>query len=285
MKLRFSCFDCVFHQLQLLAEGSGKGEADRIRIMRRMLAFLGERLGDATPPQLAEHFFRIAADETGIADPFVREKAKSTEIALAMLPELRRLAAAAPDPFAASVLYAIGGNIIDYGVNPHFDINEAERAIRDVAGMEYDRAAMEELRRRFDRADSMLYMLDNCGEAVIDRLVIERFRGKITIGVRGSAIMNDITRAEVAASGLDFAPVVDTGCGIPGVSLKDCSAEFLRVIGSVDLVIAKGQGNFESLEEDFKRPIFFLFRAKCPTVCSYLGNAGVNSLQIIGRNL
>ena len=229
MKLRFDCFDCVFRQLQLLAVQAGQNDDDRIRIMRRMLGALCEKLGDVTPPQLAERFFGIAADETGIADPFAREKTKSTEIALAMLPELRRLAAAAPDPFAASVLYAIGGNLIDYGVNPDFDIRKAERAIREVAEMEYDRAMMAELHRRLDRAGRVLYILDNCGEAVIDRLVIEPYREKITIGVRGKAIMNDITRAEVVPSGLDFVPVVDTGRAIAGVSLAECSEEFLRL--------------------------------------------------------
>ena len=119
----------------------------------------------------------------------------------------------------------------------------------------------------------------------IDRLVIEPYREKITIGVRGKAIMNDVTRAEVTPSGLDFVPVVDTGRAIAGVSLAECSPEFRRVIDTVDLVIAKGQGNFESLEADYRRPVFFLFRAKCRTICSYLGGAEVNSLQIIGRNL
>ena len=285
MKFRFDCFDCVFRQLRLLAADAGKDDRERTRIMREMLLAFCERLDRATPPQLAEQFFGIAARETGISDPFAEVKAKSTEIGLAMLPELRRLAAAAPDPFAASVLYAIGGNIIDYGVNPDFDISQAEREIRAVVDLPCDRAALAELRRRIDAARSVLYMLDNCGEAVIDRLVIERYREKITLGVRGRAIMNDITRAELAASGLDFVPVVDTGCGIPGVSLENCSRAFLDVIGSVDLVIAKGQGNFESLEADFRRPVFFLFRAKCRTVCAYLGGAAVNSLQIIGRNL
>ena len=285
MKVRFDCFDCIFHQLKLLAVQAGQNDDDRIRIMRRMLGALCERLGDVTPPQLAERFFGIAAEETGIADPFAREKAKSTEIALAMLPELRRLAAAAPDPFAATVLYAIGGNIIDYGVHPDFDIRRAEQAILEVAEMEYDREAMAELHRRLDRAGRVLYILDNCGEAVIDRLVIEPDREKITIGVRGRAIMNDITRAEVAPSGLDFVPVVDTGRAIAGVSLSECSPEFRRVIDNVDLVVAKGQGNFESLEADYRRPVFFLFRAKCRTICSYLGGTEINSLQIIGRNL
>ena len=285
MKLRFDCFDCIFRQLRMLAADSGKTEADRIRIMHELLAAFCERIGNASPPQLAERFFGIAAAEMGVADPYVEVKAKSTEIGLAMLAELRRLAEASADPFATSVLYAIGGNIIDYGVFPDFDISRAEAEVRAVADLPYDREAMAELHRRLDAAKSVLYMLDNCGEAVIDRLVIDRFREKITVGVRGRPIMNDITRAELAASGIEGVPVVDTGRAIAGVSLTESSEEFLRVIDGVDLVVAKGQGNFESLEADYRRPVFFLFRAKCRTICSYLGGAEVNSLQIIGRNL
>ena len=103
--------------------------------------------------------------------------------------------------------------------------------------------------------------------------------------MRGRAILNDVTREDAVASGLDFVPVVDTGDNTPGVSLKTSSSEFVAALRSADLVIAKGQGNFESLAEDFRdRPAFYLLRTKCDVICAQLG-AKLNSIQIIGRNL
>ena len=144
---------------------------------------------------------------------------------------------------------------------------------------------MDELRRRMESAVKIVYILDNCGEAVIDRLLIELFPRKITVAVRGRAILNDVTREDALASGLDFVPIVDTGDNTPGVSLPHCSAEFLATLRSVDLVIAKGQGNFESMGEEFRdRPTFYLLRTKCAVICEQLG-AELNTIQILGRNL
>ncbi|MBP5531442.1 MAG: DUF89 family protein, partial [Lentisphaeria bacterium] len=184
-----------------------------------------------------------------------------------------------------ALLFAIGGNIIDYGVNQDFDIESAERQILQVLDYEYDRESAAELRRRMESADDIVYILDNCCEAVIDRLLIERFPGKITVAVRGRPILNDVTREDASASGLDSVPMIDNGDGAPGVSLRRSSPEFLERLRSADLVIAKGQGNFEAMGDEFTaRPAFYLLRTKCEVICSQLG-AKLNSIQIIGRNL
>ena len=240
----------------------------------------------ASPPELAALYYEYFERKTGISDPFRREKRLSTELALHLLPELRKLVDDAGEGgFDRALLLAIGGNIIDYGVNPDFDIESAERQIFQVLNLDYDRKGAAELRRRMEKAGDIIYILDNCGEAVIDRLLIERFANKITVAVRGRPILNDVTRDDAIASGLDSVPIIDNGDGAPGVSLRRSSPEFLARLRSADLVIAKGQGNFEAMGDDFtERPAFYLLRTKCEVICNQL-NAKLNSIQIIGRNL
>ena len=159
------------------------------------------------------------------------------------------------------------------------------KAIREVLDLPCDNNALADLKQRIEQAGKIVYILDNCGEAVLDRLLLETMKDKVTIAVRGKAIMNDITRREIAASNLADFPLIDTGSNAPGAPLKLVSPEFRRTLESADLVIAKGQGNFESLEEDFiSKPIYFLLRAKCPVIQNYLG-VDYGSLQLIGKNL
>ncbi len=283
MRVQIDCYPCILGQLSELAKKAESGDEARHRLVRQMLRQVLEADESVTPPDFAALFHGEVARRTGIEDPYREAKDRSTELALELLPELRRLVEEHPDPFEAAVRLAIGGNIIDYGAIPDFNLNHAERRIREVFDLPLDLEAAAELRRRIDRADSILYILDNCGEAVLDRLLLERCAGKVTAAVRGKPILNDVTRREAALSGIDFVPLVDTGDNVPGVSLKTSSPEFLRLFHNADLVIAKGQGNYESLEH-CDRPIFFLLRIKCGVLASRLGRPE-GSLQIQGRNL
>ena len=242
--------------------------------------------GIASPPELAAEYFELYAKMSGVEDGFEEIKRRSTELGRALYGELEQLCLdSGDDAFVNRVKLAVSGNMIDYGVNPDFDLDCAEKHIREVLELPCDTAALEDLKQRIEKAESILYILDNCGEAVLDRLLLETMKGKVTIGVRGLPILNDITRKELAASALDDFPVIDTGSNAPGAPLRLISPEFRHKMESVDLVIAKGQGNFESLEGFFSaKPVYFLFRAKCPVIQKYL-NVDFGSLQIQGRNL
>lgn len=262
-------------------------------VQEKRWEFFGEFLkifqrlyGVASPPELAAEYFELYAKMSGIEDGFEEIKRRSTELGRALYDELETLCIdSGNDAFINRVKLAISGNMIDYGVNPDFDLDCAEKHIREVLELPCDAEALDDLKCRIEKAENILYILDNCGEAVLDRLLLETMKDKVTIGVRGMPIINDITRKELAASALDDFPVIDTGCNAPGAPLRLISPEFRHKMESVDLVIAKGQGNFESLEGFFTaRPIYFLFRAKCPVIQKYL-DVSFGSLQIVGRNL
>ncbi len=284
MQVQIDCYPCILSQLSELAKQAVHTESGRHALVRKLLKLVLDAPQDTTPPEFASYFHRVISGITGITDPFREVKDRSTALGLELLPELRELAAAHADPFEAAVRLAIGGNVIDYGVNPNFKLEDAEKGIREVFGLPFDLAMTGELRRRMEKARSIFYMLDNCGEAVIDRLLVEPFADKITLGVRGKPILNDVTRREAAMSGYDFVPVEDTGDMAPGVSLRNSSPEFLEKLRSADLVISKGQGNFETLDELTGTPVVFLLRVKCKVIAGRV-NQPLGSLQIIGKNL
>ena len=285
MRVQVDCYPCILSQLSELAKKAAPDASGQHAIVKRLLELVIKADETTTPPEFAAMFHSLMTELTGVADPLREIKDRSTELGLALLPELQLMVRQAPDPFEASVRFAIGGNIIDYGVNPNFDLHEAESKIREVLDLPFDRELCAEFKRRLDAAGSIFYMLDNCGEAVIDRLLIEPYRDKITVGVRGKPILNDVTRREAALSGITGVPIVDTGDCAPGVSLRRSRPELLEAMQKADVVISKGQGNFESLDEEFTaRPIFFLLRVKCAVVSRRVASP-LGEIKIIGKNL
>ena len=286
MLIQFDCCECIMKQTLQMARDLSCDPEVRWKFFNGFLEIFRELSGIASPPELAAAYFDLYVKMSGVEDGFEEIKRRSTELGCALYNELAELCAKTPqDDFMLRLKLAVSGNMIDYGVNPGFDLGCAEKHIREVIDLPCNRAAVRDLEERVQRAENILYILDNCGEAVLDRLLLETMKDKVTIGVRGFPILNDITRKELAASKLDDFPVIDTGCNAPGAPLRLISNEFRKRMESADLVIAKGQGNFESLEGFFdSAPIYFLFRAKCPVIQKYL-NVEFGSLQIQGRNL
>ncbi|MBO7329496.1 MAG: DUF89 family protein [Lentisphaeria bacterium] len=281
MQIQYGCYKCIFNMLSDMAQKAFSDDHQRRQLLKLLLAEVIENSEKFTPPEMAAKLYDIYHRETGVYDPFAEEKHHSTLLAKELFPLLEPMVASAADPFAMAVKLAIGGNVIDFGATPFFKLDSARKAILETARSPVDTAILEELRCRAGKAEKIFYILDNCGEAVIDRLLINALGAeKITLGVRGRAIFNDITRKELADSGLGDLPVIDTGDNAPGVSLKFSDPGFLEYLRNADLVIAKGQGNFESLNDaPGNGNIFFLFRVKCPVVENLTGCAA-GSLQI-----
>ena len=281
MQIQFGCFKCIFNMVCDMAQKAFADDTQRRELIEKLTLAVLENSSQCTPPEMASILYGIYEKATGVTDPFAEEKHRSTLLAKELYPLLEPLVKNADDPFAMAVKLSVGGNVIDFGATPFFKLESARDAIMETVKTAVQSADIEELRKRAKAAENIFYILDNCGEAVIDRLLIKELgREKITLGVRGRAIFNDITREELAESGLGDLPVIDTGDNAPGVSLKNSSAEFLKKLRTSELVIAKGQGNFESLcDADDNGNIFFLFRVKCPVVEALTGEEA-GSLQI-----
>lgn len=280
MLVQFDCYKCVFNQVVEMAKQSSTDDRERRQMLKLFIEDIIEHADNSTPPEMAAMFYTRFCEKTGINDPFAEVKHRSTMLAKELFPELQEMVRNSSDPFETALRTAIGGNVIDFGANPDFKLADAAEKIRETANLPLDENMLALLREKCKEAKDIFYILDNCGEAVIDRLLIDQIGAeKITLGVRGKPILNDVTRAELSDSGLSGLPVIDTGDRAPGVSLKNSSPEFLEKLASADLVITKGQGNFESLADRTGKKVFFLFRVKCPVIRMQTG-ALPGSLQI-----
>ncbi len=284
MKITIDCVKCVLDNVIDLAKANITNVIQREALMRELLEIAGQVSWAVSPPEYAAKLYSVIDKHSGGKDFFAEIKANSTRTALELMPMLREVAEKASDPFEAKVKLAAAGNIIDYGVNPDYCLDSTREKVMEALQAPLPEGTIEQFREAINSAENILYILDNCGEAVIDRLLLETMQNKVTVGVRGYHIFNDMTPEDIVPSQLDEYPLVDTGDSTPGVSICDSSDTFRKAMHDADLIIAKGQGNFETLT-DYPRPIYFLFRAKCPVVRAFLGGAEQNSIQIIGRNI
>jgi uncharacterized protein with ATP-grasp and redox domains len=221
---------------------------------------------------MAEHIHRVISEAVGEQDPYRDVKRDFTEFSLRLLPQLRDEVVGALDPFSVAVRLAVAGNIIDFGANHDVTRDHVREAIDWALSALLDRSVLEDLRAAVDKASSILYLADNAGEIVFDRLLLERIPvGRVVFVVKGGPVLNDATREDAEAAGLtDLVRVIDNGSTAPGTLLEECDDDFRRLFAEADVVIAKGQGNYESLN-DAERQIFFLFKAKCEMVARHVG--------------
>jgi len=222
---------------------------------------------------------RMVREVTGVADPYKVVKKESNALGLKLYPTLKSAVQESDDPLLTSLKIAGAGNIIDFGPKLTLDHNHSmeqileesfTQALHDTLAPAQYRAFKEKL----TEVNKVLYLGDNAGEIVCDKILIEELikRGKsVTFVTRETPTINDITIEDARYVGLDdIATVITNGSDAPGTRLSDCSAEFMEAFNSAQLIISKGQGNFEGLS-DVPGPIFFLFKVKCPVIAHEVG--------------
>ncbi|MFC1601009.1 DUF89 domain-containing protein [Candidatus Sumerlaeota bacterium] len=273
MKTFLDCVPCFIQQSLNVTRDLSQDEGLAQNVLRRVLAAVARMPMDRPPPYMGLEIHRIIRDEIGCADPYARLKEQSTRTAIELLPEARRLMAGAADSFEAAVRIAIAGNIMDFALMANWD----EARIRDSLFSAMDRPLVRndvpQLKEAASNAASVLFIGDNAGEVVFDKLLLELLPpGRVTFGVKSSPIINDATRADAEAAAIqEVARIMDNGADAPGTILEICSEEFQHCFEQADVVIAKGQGNYETLSGVDKKGLFFLLMAKCPVVARDIG--------------
>lgn len=265
------CVPCLLRQALEAARNSTDDHQIHERVVREVLTTLSTSDLQMSPPAVGAGIHRRLRELTGVDDPYRADKDRFNRLALELLPALRRRVQREDDPFAAALKMSIAGNVIDLGANSSVTENDARYAV-EQAVLEPVVGDIEKLRRDIAAARRILYLADNAGEIVFDRLFIEQLpRERITLVVRGRPVLNDVTRVDAQVAGLDdLVTVIDNGSDAPATILDQCSDELREHFAAADLVIAKGQGNFESLSEA-PGDIAFLFRAKCPAIAQAVG--------------
>jgi hypothetical protein len=270
VKTELECLPCFFGQITRTLNYAGVN-GDRGRsILRKAEKIIARASLDEVPARTTTLIHRILRKETGV-DPYKQVKESYNRIALERLTRLRRMAAETTDRLEGGVRIAIAGNVIDFGIYESFDLDRSlsESFLLPLSSIDYHNFV-----QAAANAQRILFLCDNAGEIVFDRVLIEtlRDRGKdVTAVVKGSPVINDATLDDASAAGLtECAVVIDNGNDGIGTLLEACSQKFMDAYRSADLIISKGQANFETLVQEKDARTFFLFKVKCPVVARVL---------------
>lgn len=269
MKIHDKCLPCVVNQAVKVANITGAHNKEEL--LREVFTYLSKMDFEATTPEIIGEIFEIIKKHTNNPDPYKETRSYYNTLFLKMLPKFERKLEQAENSFGLAVRYAIVGNIIDF--NPIHN-TLLEDIFDCFEKMEDEKLAIDDsevLMKDILNANSLLYLGDNCGEICMDKLLLKKIKEvnpnvKIFFGVRGKPVVNDSIAEDAYAVGIDeYAEVIDNGDGSLGTVLNRTSPEFKEVYKKADVVIAKGQANYECLSEENKN-IYFLLMTKCDVI-------------------
>lgn len=291
MNTYLECIPCFFRQALEASSLAGACDITRKKIIDEVAAELPKFPLEASPPEMGRIIHDIVKKYTGKVDPYLDIKAKSNSFALKLYDKFKKKVENSPDSLLAAVEMAIAGNVIDFGVKNSVNVEkELERILKEEG-----KAIKRESEHLFEynifkeeisHCKDLLYLADNCGETVFDRILIEEIVKKgisVDYAVKGSPIINDALAEDAIFCGIDkVANVISSGSDAPGTVISRCSQSFLEKLNNSCMVISKGQGNFEALSSNPPRSIFFLFMAKCPVVVKDIG-CGLGDTLLLKR--
>ncbi|MBU0600382.1 DUF89 family protein [bacterium] len=270
MKTCLDCIPCFLRQTLDVARRANAGQAKQEEILKEVNKMMADISLKVSPPEITRSIYALIREKTGVIDPFKEVKEKSNQQANNLYSILKKKVEDSNDKLLTSIELAIAGNAIDYGLKDSLEINkEIEKILNYHSCLFNDYKTIFnylEFKEALNKAKTILYIADNAGEILFDKILIEELNKEVIFAVKGKPIINDALMEDAYACGLDkCSQLVSSGCDAPGTILKFCSKEFLAIYQDADLVVSKGQGNFETLSED-SRSIFFLFKVKCPVV-------------------
>ena len=275
MKTYLDCIPCFYRQALAAARHAGATPEEQKQVLDNLAKELPKFPLTLSPPEMARKVYAVVNETLGSnQDDIYKEfKDKCNQLALSIYGQLKDRIASSIDSLLMAVELAIAGNIIDYGAKTSLNINDE---VRKILNQETTKINIEskrvfnytEFKKILAKAKNILYLADNAGEVVFDRLLIEEILNfypdkKIIYAVKDKPIINDALVEDAYQCGIDkFAEVISSGSDAAGTVLSLCSPEFLKLFAQADMIISKGQGNFEALSDE-KRSIFFLFKIKC----------------------
>lgn len=271
MKLKLDCVACLIRHSIEAARFVSNDESFQKLILDNVLSTIINIDISKSPPAFAQLIYRRIREISGIADPFKKVKVGFNALASSMLEELASHINRSPYPLHSAVKLAIAGNIIDSGAKTGLSEKEIKDTVNSIF-FETIIGDIDEFSKNALRAKNILFLADNAGEIFFDRLLIEKLgHSRVTVAVRGYPVINDATMEDALAAGIDqFAAIIENGSDAPGTVLEECSEEFCKYLAEADLVITKGQGNYET-PCDEKKNIYSLLKIKCPVIAEHIG--------------
>ena len=268
MKTYLECVPCFLRQALEAAKVAGADKKVQKEVLDEVSSIMPTFSFEVPPPVIARTVYGIVNKHVGGEDSYRKIKKKSNDMALELYPKLKKMVQGASDELLNAVRLAVTGNVIDYGVPHTFDV---EKEIEECLSKEFFIFDYYEFKDAVLGAENILYLLDNAGEIVFDKVLIETIPKDVVCAVRGKPTINDVTMDDAKYIGLErVAKVISSGSDIPGTLPEECTSEFRKYYDKADLIISKGQGNYETLADE-KKPLFFIFKAKCKVVADHLG--------------
>lgn len=275
MRIQEKCIPCIVSQAIKTADMVGLKEKDDL--LRSVFAYLSKvDFKSSSTPRLVGEIFSMIKEETGNPDPYKETRAHYNKMFSERLPELEQEINGSSAPFLESIKYAIIGNIIDF--NPVHDVSfmdiEACFAKLREEPLEVDDSGL--LEREIQRADTLLYLGDNCGEICLDKILVKKIKEinplcHVFFATRGAAVVNDSVEEDAYFVGMDaYATIINNGDLSLGTVLHRTSKEFQEIYRKADVVIAKGQANYECLSAE-EKDLFFLLMTKCKVIADDIG--------------
>jgi len=268
MRLYLDCIPCYLRQVLEAMDMFTGDRSLKEKILKEVLeaaaTFDAEEIGLMTNAKI----HRILKKYAPSGDPYKNAKKKMNLICMEMADEMSFMIDSAKDPFETALRIAIGGNIIDFGQGNDFKAQKIKDTIKHALAQELDGAMIIKLKENISKAKKILYIGDNTGEIVFDKIFIEKFfpAERTIFVVRGGPAMNDAIIEDAQMVGMTgIVRVIDTGLDMAGALLPHCSEGFLKEYEDADLIISKGMGNYEALSDEDKN-IFYLLKVKCSVI-------------------
>lgn len=275
-------YECLICQVKALPKRMDKfeiAEEKRNALVSKMIKEISKiDLNSSYSPEITRNLLKELEKESTISDPFFEEKEQSNQKLLKRYDKFKKMVRNSENPFKTALRFAIAGNIIDFGPGHKFDVNET---IEKVLTSDLAINDSEQLKEEIKKAKTILYLGDNCGEIVLDKIFIETINHpNVIFAVRDQPILNDATIKEATEIGIpEVAQLISNGDDIPSTLLHRVSPEFLDIYKSADLIISKGMGNFEGLMDENDPRLFYLLMIKCPFIGRKI-NAGTGDFVV-----
>ena len=267
MKTYLDCLPCFMNQALRAGRIATKDEKKIKTLLDDVGCMIKDIPMDSTPPETGELIYQKVREITGVEDPYKKIKESNIKEALTLYPKLKQTVKNSNNKLLTAIRIAIAGNVIDLGVDKEFNILED---VYKVLKQDFAIFDFEEFITQLEKAKSILYLGDNAGESVFDKILIEEMGKPVTYVVRDIPVINDVTIEDAISSGLDeVAEIISSGTTAPGTILKLCNDDFLHRFNNADMIISKGQGNYEGIS-NVNRSVFFLLIAKCHVIANDL---------------
>jgi len=292
-QISIECYPCIFQQLLSIAKLMKLDEAGKKSLFEKFMQYLLETHGDGI---VVQHIIRRATDtvidmvnKPGNFDPYQAIKTLSNDVALEYNQMFNTKIRESSSPLQTALKIAAAGNIIDFGAKNHTDL-DIEKELSSIDQRGFGIYHYDEFYKCLSTASNLLYICDNSGEIVLDKIFIGEIKKTfpsldIICAVRERPIINDAVLKDALYVGLDqVATVISSGSVYPGTILEETSCEFRKLFDKSDLIISKGQGNFETLLDAANEKIFFILRIKCEVMARLSNTRQGNLVLMQGRH-